>query len=277
MGGGSSASGSLLGSDSAGFAASSHGKFDYVGMGVEGGLEAIGGAPTVEQQFDKEFYDAEVARVLAPVDNTPEIVVTGRRAQNDVVAQIGSIIAKGEGSYNSWNTGTIKGKDGRPHVQHSYPNPRGNYVTSTSMNDIIWSGDNLPATDPERLAFTGKYQTKYTTLESALAAIPDPNLTGEEAYSPAMQERIFREYLIYKAGGGALADYVFDGVGTPQTAQYAAAKEWASIAVPKGYTVSDISGGYISDGTKSYYESLANHANMTSTNQLSKILNSLHR
>jgi hypothetical protein len=75
MGGGSSASGSLLGSDSAGFAASSsHGKFDYVGMGVEGGLEAIGGSSA-------SYGSDPIGEIIAanPPDDGPEIVVTARR------------------------------------------------------------------------------------------------------------------------------------------------------------------------------------------------------
>jgi hypothetical protein len=98
------------------------------------------------------------------------------------------------------------------------------------------------------------------------------NLTGDEKYDPDLQERVFREYLINKAGGGALAEFVKNGIGTADDAQYAAAKEWASIAVPGGRAIQN---GRISDGAQSYYNSSSNRAFMPSTNQLRDILLSL--
>ena len=57
----------------------------------------------------------------------------------------------------------------------------------------------------------------------------------------------------------------------PFRALYAASKEWASIAVPEGRTISD---GRVSDGTLSYYASNANSANMTSSDRLRALLQS---
>lgn len=101
---------------------------------------------------------------------------------------------------------------------------------------------------------TGKYQTVIKTLKNAKLKM---QLTGDELYDSEMQELVFRDYLIDKAGQGALGRFVKERIGTLNADQLAAAKEWASIAVPSGET--------ISDGTLSYYESAANFANQQST------------
>lgn len=69
-----------------------------------------------------------------------------------------------------------------------------------------------------------------------------------------------------------LGAFVLDGKGTVQLAQYEASKEWASIATPHGLKIGKKSVDYVSDGTKSFYESKANHANMGSTKMVKEIL-----
>ncbi len=73
------------------------------------------------------------------------------------------------------------------------------------------------------------YQIILKTLGEAKSAM---GLTGEEKLTPDLQNRIFEQFLSPKAGGGALVRYLTKGVGTADQAQYAAAKEWASVAVP---------------------------------------------
>jgi hypothetical protein len=144
-----------------------------------------------------------------------------------------------------------------------------------TINQIL-ATDNLSGYDRRRMFATGKYQTVIATLKAAKTAL---GLTGNERYTPEMQERIFREYLFDKAGGGALAAFVVRGHGTVDTAQYAASKEWASIATPAGYAIGryhKVNGRkvyYISNGRMSYYERPGqNAANMTSTSQLRHFL-----
>ncbi|QQQ00761.1 SH3 domain-containing protein [Lysobacter enzymogenes] len=195
---------------------------------------------------------------------------------DELIRRIGDIIAHGEGGYEAYNSGTKGVKRGK--VGHSFPNPPAGTVTSKTINQIL-ATDPLSGTDKDRMFATGKYQTTLETLRLAKTAM---KLSGNERYDAAMQERVFREYLIYKAGGGALARFVFDGKGTLEDAQYAAAQEWASIAAPNGRaitsTVKKNADGTktivkrTSDGTLSYYESAANHANKTSTSNLRAIL-----
>jgi LysM repeat protein len=211
--------------------------------------------------------DAGAKPVQVPINVKSTISTSSLPADKaETYQRVGNIISHGEGGYESYNAGTLHSK-----VIVSRIKPPAGTVTNKTINEII-ATQSLSPTDPNRLFATGKYQTIIPTLKSAKAAM---GLTGNERYTPAMQERIFREYLIGKAGGGKLEAFINQGKGTVETAQYAAAKEWASIAVPEGLPINgytDKEGQYhpgpISNGRMSYYESKANHANMDSTNQL---------
>ncbi|SEN67723.1 hypothetical protein SAMN04487857_1372 [Pseudomonas sp. ok272] len=175
------------------------------------------------------------------------------------IREIGDIISHGEGSYESYNTGTKDVQEGR--VGFSFLSPASGTITNKTINEIILT-ESLSGTNRDRMFATGKYQTVIETLKNAKSTL---RLTGEEKYTPDMQEKVFSEYLLEKAGGGALAKFIKYGKGELNDAQNAAAKEWASIAVPSGYRIKD---GRISDGTLSYYESSANRANSESTKRL---------
>lgn len=173
-----------------------------------------------------------------------------------IIREIGDIISHGEGNYESYNTGTKGVEGGR--VGYSFVNPVPGTVTGKTINEILET-DALSGTNINRMFATGKYQTVIKTLQNAKLKM---QLTGDELYDPEMQERVFREYLIDKAGQGGLGRFVKERIGTLNAAQLAAAKEWASIAAPVGETILD---GRVSDGTLSYYESAANFANQQST------------
>jgi hypothetical protein len=170
--------------------------------------------------------------------------------------QLGDLLTKGEGNYESYNTGTINKK-----VVHSFPNRPAGTVTGKTIYDIIAS-NNLPATDPRRFFASGKYQITIPTLADAVAAM---KLNGQEKFTPAMQERIFREFLLPKRAVG-LNNYVNYNEDTVGHAQASAAPVWSSIAVPAGNGLTD---------TKSYYESDANHANLNATRHFRDYLQNL--
>jgi LysM domain len=196
-------------------------------------------------------------------------------APNDLIARLGSVISRGEGNYDSYNSGTRGVAGGR--VGHSFVNPPAGSVTNRTINEIL-ATDRLSGTDPNRMFATGKYQTTIPTLRAARDAL---GLTGNERYTPELQERIFREFLLDKAGGGVLAAFVRDGRGSIDAAQFAAAQEWASIAVPAGMRIGRwdadrgqyVSGGPVSDGRMSYYQRAGtNSASMSATNALRELL-----
>ena len=173
---------------------------------------------------------------------------------NETVTKLGSILTRGEGNYESYNTGTKDVKNQR--VGHSFPHPPAGSVTGKTINQIL-ATERLSGYDRNRMFATGKYQTIIPTLRAAKSAL---GLTGNERYTPELQERVFRDYLLKQAGGGVLSDFVLHGRGSVDQAQAAAAKMWASIATPAGYPISRyrvVNGRkvyYISNGRMSYYE-----------------------
>ena len=184
------------------------------------------------------------------------------KSLDDLIKQLGSAISHGEGNYDSYNTGTIKNK-----VIHSYLHPAKGTITNKTINQIIAS-HSLPATNTNRYFAVGKYQMIPGTLVDAKNKL---GLSGNEKFDENLQERLFKEYLI-PTKRSDLGKFVLKGIGTTKNAQFEAAKEWASIATPEGLAISEKYGGYISDGTKSYYESKANHANQASTKMVKQIL-----
>ncbi len=204
----------------------------------------------------------------SPVVSTPFEKQIPISDLDDLIRRIGDIIAHGEGNYESYNSGTKGVEGGR--VGHSFVNPSTGTVTSRTINQILNTGS-LSGMDSNRMFATGKYQTIIETLTGAKQAM---GLTGDELYDANLQERVFAEYLLEKAGGGALARFVKDGIGTIEDAQYAAAKEWASIAAPVGKTIQD---GRTSNGNMSYYDSPANRANSDSTSALRAILQEIQQ
>ncbi|WP_052321692.1 SH3 domain-containing protein [Ralstonia sp. A12] len=243
---------------------------------------------TVLKRIDREpYHDAELARikrmtwwdavannVSQPFPASPDVFhihplalvgsfLLPRRPISDLIQKIGDIISSGEGNYESYNSGTKNVPNGA--VGHSFMSPPPGTVTNKTINQII-ATDSLSGTNPNRFFATGKYQTIINTLRSAKESM---GLTGDEKYDAAMQERVFRDYLLDKAGGGILSKFVKKGEGTINDAQYAASKEWASIAVPAGMPIKN---GQVSNGTLSYYSSSANSAFMGPTNKLREIL-----
>lgn len=185
----------------------------------------------------------------------------------DLIKQLGSAISHGEGNYDSYNTGTINDR-----VIHSYLRPAKGTITNKTVGQIIQS-HSLSARDTNRLFAVGKYQMIPGTITAAKETL---GLSGNEKLDEDLQERIFREYLI-PTKRPKLGDFVLKGIGTLNNAQFEAAKEWASIATPEGLAISKKYGGYISDGTKSYYESRANHANPESTKMVKQILEKIYQ
>lgn len=180
----------------------------------------------------------------------------------DLVKRLGDVISIGEGGYESYNTGT-KGVLGE-RIGHSFVHPPTGTVTSKTINQIL-ATNVLSGRDPNRMFATGKYQTIIPTLTAAKAKL---GLSGDERYGAELQERVFREFLLPKRE--KLAKFIFDGVGTVDDAQYAAAKEWASIGVPLGRADQN---GITSNGYRSYYEKPGtNSASRVTTQELRELL-----
>lgn len=175
-----------------------------------------------------------IVGVAKMVDGGVRGAISG--VKNDAYAAFGNLIASGEGDYNSVNRGLVNGKN------------LGAFKTDLSKMTInqILDRNKLKAGDKNRMNAVGKYQIIATTMKSAIKSM---GLSGTEKFTPEMQERIFREFLIPKRKG--LNNYLKGGKTSLDQAQYEASMEWASIPVPKGYKTQT---GRISDGTSTYYD-----------------------
>lgn len=106
----------------------------------------------------------------------------------------------------------------------------------------------------------GKYQIVGTTFRDAVKAL---DLKGHEKFTPALQERIFNDYLLKKAGGGAAWDYIHGKHNDINRALVALAKEWATFPVPaamKGH-VQQVKAG------QSYYQGYHGNKSNLSLNE----------
>jgi hypothetical protein len=131
--------------------------------------------------------------------------------------RLGDLISRGEGGYNSYNRGTSNG-----HIQAGDQEIDFSQISL----DELQRRQALPSGDHQRLFAVGKYQVIPKTLSKAIA---DLRLSGDERFSPSLQERIFSDYLI--AGKRpAISKYIRGADGaTLHSALKATCQEWASV------------------------------------------------
>ena len=123
-------------------------------------------------------------------------------------------IHESKGNYNIYNQG--KGLNYK----------QGTTDFSKMSIDEVLRRQNLDMKDPNKLFATGKYQIIPETLKEAKKAL---KLSGEELYTPEMQDKIFSEYLT-KEKRPEIESFVKSGKGLDKAA-VASAQEWASIGV----------------------------------------------
>lgn len=180
----------------------------------------------------------ETAKILI---GTAHAITGGVKAVASVAGQdryavLGSLIASGEGDYNSVNRGLKNGRN------------LGAYKADLSQLTInqILARNKLDKNDKNRMNAVGKYQIIASTMKEAISTM---GLTGNEKFTPQLQEKIFRDFLIPKRK--QLHKYLNGGNVSVEHAQYEASKEWASIPVPKGFKTQT---NRISDGSMTYYD-----------------------
>jgi hypothetical protein len=133
---------------------------------------------------------------------------------------LGQLIAaheSGKAGYNAFNRG------------RAGPTPTKLDFSQLTLRQVMQK-QALPPRHPDRFFAIGKYQIIPTTMVEAVRAL---RLDTDQKFTPALQERLFRNYLIgrkrpkvrnYVAGAGGNADL--------RAAQLALAQEFASIASP---------------------------------------------
>ncbi|MBY4832576.1 mannosyl-glycoprotein endo-beta-N-acetylglucosamidase [Burkholderia dolosa] len=142
----------------------------------------------------------------------------------------GRLIARGEGDYNSVNRGA-----------------RGGYRAGTENLEGMTLAQVMAAQRAGQFNAAGRYQIIGSTLAEAARAL---KLNGDEMFDRTLQDRIFEQYLV-RNKRRAIADYLSGKSEQLGEAIYATAKEWASVAVPKGMKTES---GRISDGTMTFYD-----------------------
>ncbi len=132
---------------------------------------------------------------------------------------LSNLIGSGEGGYNSYNRGVAG--DSRTPIN----------LSDMTISEIMRRQD-LPRNDPDRLFAIGKFQIIPGTMEETVRNL---GLNGSEKFTPALQERMFSDYLVDEKRPAVKA-YITgnssgpDGLGR---AQLALAQEFASVANPQ--------------------------------------------
>ncbi|MBU9649351.1 mannosyl-glycoprotein endo-beta-N-acetylglucosamidase [Burkholderia multivorans] len=142
----------------------------------------------------------------------------------------GKLIARGEGDYNSVNRGKA-----------------GGYKAGTEDLENMTVAQVMAAQRAQKFNAAGRYQIIKDTLAEAVRSM---GLKGDEKFDRDMQDRIFEQYLVNNKRR-AISDYLSGKSEQLGAAIYATAKEWASVAVPKGMKTES---GRISDGTMTFYD-----------------------
>lgn len=165
---------------------------------------------------------------LTPEAKTEPVPAFKREGDTSLAGSpLGNLISRGEGDYNSYNSGT-KGVAGGK-IGHSGTKD----LSSMTLNEIIASSETKNGNDKDRVFAAGRYQVITPTLKASMKKM---GLTGDEKFTPELQDRIFQETLLPKS----VKDYIGGKSDDVKGAQVDLAKVWRSFADPRtGKTYAD--------------------------------------
>lgn len=155
------------------------------------------------------------------------------------------LIARGESGaagYNAYNRGTYVDARGGKHIR----GPHGAIDFSSLTVGQVSDRQHLRGNDPDRLFAVGKYQVIPATMDDAILKL---GLDRGQKITPALQDRIFSEYLIVDKRPDIHGFITGQPGVTLEAAQRSLAQEWASFGDPD-------------KGGASHYGG-ANHASIT--------------
>jgi peptidoglycan hydrolase-like protein with peptidoglycan-binding domain len=131
----------------------------------------------------------------------------------------------GAAGYNAYNRGTYVDAAGGKHIR----GPAGAIDFSTLTVGQVHDRQHLRGDDPDRLFAIGKYQIIPATMNDAIEKL---HLDRNQPFTPAMQDKIFSDYLITDKRPD-VRNFITDKPGaTLQAAQSGLAAEWASFGDP---------------------------------------------
>lgn len=142
-----------------------------------------------------------------------DVIKAENKSFNSAVGTLGELIKSGEGGYDSYNRGEAGDSKG---------NPAGLKISSLSVGDI------LDKQNKGELFAVGAYQVIPSTLKKAIAAL---GISKDQKFTPALQDKIFSEYLT-QSKRAKLGAYIRGESDDISAALLDLAKEFASVGVP---------------------------------------------
>jgi hypothetical protein len=213
-----------------------------VGTGIVNAGKAVGGAVSdvVSGTGDalKSGYDSAKKTAIRVGSSVSAALKGGMNT-------LASLISRGEGNYSIAN---------KP-AGNSYPVAKGVDVSKMTIGQI------QQAQAQRQLFAVGRYQLIPSTLAGAVKQL---GLSADTVFSPALQDKIFSEFLV-GAKRPKIAAYLAGKTEDLAGAALAAAQEWASIGTPKGMKNAH---GQISDGTTSYYAGIGGNKASISADEI---------
>ena len=147
--------------------------------------------------------------------------------------ELGRLIGRGEGSYNSYNRGNA-GDSSKPQN-----------LTDLTVGEVMRRQE-LSKSDPNYLFAVGKYQFVDTTLKETVEKL---GIDKNAKFTPQLQEKMFADYLIDEKRP-QVHNYITGKTGGPQglhSAQVALSMEFASVGDPD-------------KGGRSHYDKVGNNS-----------------
>ena len=131
----------------------------------------------------------------------------------------------GDAGYNAYNRGTYVDANGGKHIR----GPNGAIDFSSLTVGEVLDRQHARGDDSNRLFAVGKYQIIPATMSDAVSQL---QLTHDERFTPALQDRFFFEYLIVEKRPD-IHDFITGKPGISlEAAQRSLALEWASFGDP---------------------------------------------
>jgi hypothetical protein len=149
-----------------------------------------------------------------------------------------ALISRGEGDYNSYNTGT-KGVAGGKVGYSGHAD-----LSNITIREILDSNDLYDGNDKRRMFAVGRYQFIASTLKNL---VKKAGVSLDTKFTPAVQDSLFDAFI----RGTPLGNYIAGISNDLHGALKYAASQWASIADP--------------DTGTSVYAGPANHASISSS------------
>jgi hypothetical protein len=172
----------------------------------------------------KGAYEGAKAGYEKAVDYTSRNIVEPlAQGYEGVKGSVSDLIHMGESKrrgYNDYNRGSDR---------RAGSNKANLDLSNMTLAEIL-EKQALPIGHPDRLFAVGKYQVIPATMKDAIQKL---GVDTQQKFTPALQEKLFTEYLATgKKGRGALENYIKSGKGSPEKAAHAIAQEWASVESP---------------------------------------------